>query len=193
MASHDTLIHLFERIHFFLQRLKSYTGIPLTNESTELLGKIMAQLLSILALSTKAMTDRRISESIGSIRFFLADCGSEKILEKLVGRKDVEDALSRLDMLTKEESLMMLARNLEVTHHVDGVIHDVDGNVKVTKVLTEDIDDNVKATMVLTEDIDHNVKGVARSVDNGTQHFQSVFMHIPTLFLIASQYSRTRA
>jgi hypothetical protein len=64
VASHDALMHLFERIHFFLQRLKSYTGMPLTNESTELLGKIMAQILSILALSTKAMTERRISESI---------------------------------------------------------------------------------------------------------------------------------
>ena len=67
VASHDTLIHLFERIHFFLQRLKSYTGMPLTNESRELLGMIMAQLLSILALSTKAMADRRISEWIGSL------------------------------------------------------------------------------------------------------------------------------
>ena len=67
MASHDTLIHLFERIHFFLQRLKSYTGMPLTNESRELLGMIMAQLLSILALSTKAIKDRRISEWIGSL------------------------------------------------------------------------------------------------------------------------------
>jgi len=36
--------------------------MPLTNESMELLGKIMAQLLSILALSTKAMTDKKISE-----------------------------------------------------------------------------------------------------------------------------------
>ncbi|KAH9985854.1 hypothetical protein BJV77DRAFT_93040 [Russula vinacea] len=62
VASHDTLIQLFERINFFLQRLKRYTGIPLTNESRELLGKIMAQLLLILALSTKAMTERRISE-----------------------------------------------------------------------------------------------------------------------------------
>jgi hypothetical protein len=71
VASHDALIHLFERIHLFLQRLKSYTGMPLTNESGELLGKIMAQLLSILALSTKAMTDRRISELIGLLCFFL--------------------------------------------------------------------------------------------------------------------------
>jgi hypothetical protein len=69
VASHDTLIHLFERIHFFLQRLKSYTGMPLTNEPRELLGKIMAQLLLILALSTKAMTEGRISESIRSLFF----------------------------------------------------------------------------------------------------------------------------
>ena len=143
MASHDTLIQLFERINCFLQRLKSYTGIPLTNESRELLGKIMAQLLLILALSTKAMTERRISELIQSRCLFLADYGLEKILKKLVGRTDVEDALSRLDMLTMEESLMVVLRNLEVAHHIDS---------------------NVEATKLLVEDIDVNVKGI----DNGT-------------------------
>ena len=69
VASHDTVIHLFERINFFLQRLKSYTGIPLTSESTELLGKIMAQILSVLALSTKAMTSGRISELVRPLCF----------------------------------------------------------------------------------------------------------------------------
>jgi hypothetical protein len=219
-ASDDTLIHLFERIHFFVQRLKSYTGMPLTNESTELLGKIMAQLVLILALSTKAMTDKRISELTRSLCFSLTDCGSEKILKKLVGKKEVEEALSQLDMLTKEESLMVVVRNLEIAHHVDGVVHDVnvnvnatkvlteaiDGNVKETKVLTEDVDENVKATKVLTEDIDGNVKatkvliednakgieGVARGVDNGTHHFLSILMHIPTLFPL-SQHSHIRA
>jgi hypothetical protein len=43
--------------------------MPLTNELTELLGKIMAQLLSILALSTKAMTDGKISELIEPLCF----------------------------------------------------------------------------------------------------------------------------
>jgi hypothetical protein len=179
VASHDALIHLFERIHFFLQRLKSYTGMPLTKELTELLGKIMAQLLSILALSTKTMTERRISESVESLFFYLADCGSEKIMKKLVGRKEVEDALLRLDMLTKEESLTVVVRNLEITHHVDGVVHDVDGNVKATKVLVEDIDDNVKE--------------VARGVDNGTQHFLSGFMRKLTPIPVVSQCSHTRA
>jgi hypothetical protein len=206
-ANHDTLIHLFERIHFFVQRLKSYTGMPLTSESTELLGKIMAQLVLVLALSTKVMTDKRISELTLSLCCYLADCGSEKMLKKLVGKKEVEDALSLLDMLTKEESLMVMVRNLEIAHHVNGVVRDVDvnvnatkvlteaidGNVKATRVLTEDVDENVKATKVLTEDIDGNVKatkvliednakgieGVAR---NGTHHLISILILIPTLF-----------
>ena len=63
-ADHATLIHLFERIHLFLQRLNGYTMIPLTNEFTELLGKIMAQILSILAISTKVMAQRRVSASL---------------------------------------------------------------------------------------------------------------------------------
>jgi len=64
VASHDTLINLFERIHFFIQRLNSYTEIPHTSGLTELLGMIVAQILSVLALSTKAMTERRISELV---------------------------------------------------------------------------------------------------------------------------------
>jgi hypothetical protein len=62
VASHGMLVNLFERIQIFLQRLGIYTGIPLTTAMTELLGKIMGQVLSILALSTKEMTQRRISE-----------------------------------------------------------------------------------------------------------------------------------
>ena len=52
-ASYEALINLFERVQFFLQRLHRYTTIPLTPDMTLLLGKIMAQVLSVLALSTK--------------------------------------------------------------------------------------------------------------------------------------------
>jgi hypothetical protein len=62
VTSYDTLANLFERVHIFLQRLNCYTNVPLTTGMTELLGKIMAQVLSILALSTKTMKERRISE-----------------------------------------------------------------------------------------------------------------------------------
>ena len=85
--------------------------------------------------------------------FLLADLDIEKILRRLVGKTDVEDALSRLDALTKEESLMVVVRNLEVTHHVDGVVHEIDNNVKGIEGQVE------------------GVAAVARSVDSGTQHF----------------------
>jgi hypothetical protein len=52
----------FERINLFLQRQTSYAEIPLTNESVELLGKIISQILFILAVSTRAMKDSGISE-----------------------------------------------------------------------------------------------------------------------------------
>ena len=167
IASYEALVHLFERIHLFLQRLNRYTGIPLTPEMTLLLGKILAQVLCILALSTKEMKERRFSGSIRSTLSFKADYEIEKFMKRIAGRTDVEDAVERLDMLTKEENLMTAARNLEVTHQVDvnviatqelthrvddkvttieEVIHDVDGNVKETKELTRDVRDDVKLT-----------------------------------------------
>jgi hypothetical protein len=68
-----------------------------------------------------------------------------------VGRTDVEDALLRLDSLTKEESLMAVARNLIATHDVVSIVRGVDSNVKETKGLTEDVGDQVKV-------IDSNLK-----------------------------------
>ena len=177
--------------------------MPLTNELTELLGKIMAQLLRILALSTKAMTDNIISKFIRSLCFSLVDYGSEKILKRLLGRKGVEEAVSQLDMLTKEESLMVVVRNLEITHDVDGnvkatkvLVEDIDGNVKATRVLAENIGDSVNAAKILTEDIDGDVKAikvlvedsakgierVEHKVDNGTKQSLFIFVHIPTSF-----------
>ena len=167
IASYEALVYLFERIRFFLQRLNRYTAVPLTPEMTLLLGKILAQVLSVLALSTKEMKERRFSGSIRSIFSFMADCEIEKFMKRIAGRTDVEDAVQRLDMLTKEENLMTATRNLEVTHQVDvnvmatqelrhrvddkvttieEVIHDVDGNVKETKEFTRDVRDDVKVT-----------------------------------------------
>ena len=91
----------------------------------------------------------------------------ETFMKTIAGRTDVEDALQRLDWLTKEENLMATTRNLEVTHQVNGnvmatqelthrvddkvmtieaVIHDVDGSVQKTKELTRDVYDGVKVT-----------------------------------------------
>ena len=150
MASYDTLVYLFERIDFFLKRLKSYTSVRLTQEMMELLAKIMAQVLSILALSTKMMKQKRISVSILFIHPLLTDYDTEQIMKKLAGRTDVEDALQRLDALTNEEGLMTAARSLEVLDHVDETV------TQVNEVIHR-VDDNVEATLELTRHVDHNV------------------------------------
>jgi hypothetical protein len=66
-ASYDKLVFLFERVHLFLERLNCYNNVKFTTAMTDLLGKIMAQVLSILALSTKEMKAKRIR---GSIHFW---------------------------------------------------------------------------------------------------------------------------
>ena len=57
---------LFERVRFFLQRLNITDRIQLPTEMMELYANIMAQVLLILALSTKEMAQSRFSEQISS-------------------------------------------------------------------------------------------------------------------------------
>jgi hypothetical protein len=106
---------------------------------TALLGKIMAQVLFILALSTKTMKERRISEwSYWRILLSLI-YSTEAFLRRLMGRMHIEDSFQRLDALTKEEGLMTVARNLEATYQVNG-------NVTTIKQIISDVDRNVSAT-----------------------------------------------
>jgi len=86
IASYEVLVNLFERIQFFLQRLNHYTSVTLTPDMTELLAKIMAQILSILALSTKTMKQSQISESNHSTRTFLANYCTRKNYEEDNGK-----------------------------------------------------------------------------------------------------------
>ena len=51
--SYDALADIFECIENFLRRLRVYTEIPLTSAMTEVVIKIMLELLSVLALATK--------------------------------------------------------------------------------------------------------------------------------------------
>ena len=48
-----------------------------------------------------------------------------------MGRKDVEDALRRLDRLTQEEALMAAAQILNLTHTVDNKVTDVGNKLDV--------------------------------------------------------------
>ena len=63
-ASYDALVELLESIEHFLNRLDIYTEITPTMALTEILVKILVELLFTLALATKQIQQGRASEFI---------------------------------------------------------------------------------------------------------------------------------
>jgi hypothetical protein len=63
-ASFDALVELLECIGNFLNRLDIYTKIPPTAAMTEVVVKIMVELISTLALVTKQVKQGRPSECV---------------------------------------------------------------------------------------------------------------------------------
>ncbi|KAI0301669.1 hypothetical protein B0F90DRAFT_1950194, partial [Multifurca ochricompacta] len=115
-GSQEALSNLFERVENFFKRLETYTEVPPTAAMTDIIVKIMVEVLGILALATKEIKQ-------GS---------AKKYLKKLAGRTDIEDALGRLDKLTHDEALMATAQLLKLTNSVDNKVTSV--NDKVTTV-----------------------------------------------------------
>jgi hypothetical protein len=63
-ADFDALVDLLESIEHFLKRLDIYTKVPPTPAMTEIVVKILVELLSTLALATKQIRQGRLSESV---------------------------------------------------------------------------------------------------------------------------------
>ena len=91
--------------------------------------KIMVEVLGIFGIVTKEMKQGRASELIYDDILCIADRNSEKYLKKLIGRRDIEDALGRLDRLTQEEARMATAQVLKVVNRVEDSVKGVDDKV----------------------------------------------------------------
>jgi hypothetical protein len=70
-ASYDALSDLFESIGSFLSRLNIYTKVTLTAAMTNVIVKIMVEILSTLALATKQVKQGRLSKSLLTDAMFL--------------------------------------------------------------------------------------------------------------------------
>jgi ribosomal protein S8 len=114
IASQDALIDIFERIENFFRRLEEYAEVPTTEAMKDIIVKIMVEVLGLFAIVTKEMKQGR----------------AKKYLKKLIGRRDIEDALNRLDRLTQEEARMAIAQVLKVAHRVEHGVETVGDQVK---------------------------------------------------------------
>ena len=106
------------------------------------------------------------------IALHIADRNSEKFLKRLIGRKDIVDALGRLDRLTQEEVRMATAQVLTVAHRVKHGVESIGDQVKGVGDQVQGVGDQVKGVtnqvMVVTEQVkgvDHKVKDVDNKVN----------------------------
>ena len=128
LDDYDTLADLLESVEHFLNRLDIYTKIPPTDGMTEMLIKILVELLSILALATKQLQQGKISESLlGEILYYycLTMQAEALVKKKLLGGEDIEAVLKRLDRLTDDEARITAAQTLEVVYGLFQNMRDV--------------------------------------------------------------------
>ena len=119
LASRDVFIDIFERIENFFRRLEEYAEVPTTEAMKDIMVKIMVEVLGIFGIVTKEMKQGRASEFTPDATLTITDRASENFVKKLIGRRDIEDALIRLDRLTQEEARMATAQVLKVAHRVE--------------------------------------------------------------------------
>ena len=106
-ASQDMLIDLFERIGRFFKRLESYTERTPSEAMTDMMVEVMVEVLSVLAIVTVEIKQRRLGQFIISNFWAPTHVSLEKILNKLLRRNDIEDSLQRLDKLTQEVAMLI--------------------------------------------------------------------------------------
>ena len=123
-SSYEALLDLFECLGNFLKRLEIYTTIPPTPIMSDIIAKIMVQLLSVLALATNQIKQGRFSKHAVTYAFLVPQRSTEKFAKKLLGDGEIEAILQRLDRLTQDEARMTAAQTL-------GVVHGLVDNMKI--------------------------------------------------------------
>ena len=70
-ASQGALCNLFDRIGNFFRRLEAYTELPPTAGMTDTIVNVMVEVLVIIALATKEIKQRKLSELVVDDRAWL--------------------------------------------------------------------------------------------------------------------------
>ncbi|KAH8994000.1 hypothetical protein EDB92DRAFT_1852164 [Lactarius akahatsu] len=133
-ASYDALVDLFESTENFLRRLDVYTKIPPTTAMTEIIVKILVELLSTLALATHQVKQGRF-KNFGM---------------KLLGENETEVVLQRLDRLNHEEARTTAAETL-------GVVYELVKNMKVVMDGGKTSSEDIRQALVLMQQIASNM------------------------------------
>ena len=61
-ASHDTLVNIFQHIEYFFQWVEIHMKVSQTTTMTDIMVKIMVEVLSVFALATKEIKQGHVSK-----------------------------------------------------------------------------------------------------------------------------------
>jgi archaellum component FlaC len=164
-ADQDALFEMFERIEAFFRRLNIYTELAPNQGMVDTMTAIMVEVLNFIGIATKEIKQGRTSKCfLYQNKFLLTKPFTEKYLNKLMGKNDIEDALKKLDRLTQEEALMAAAQLLRVTNTIDNRVGGIADNVLVVDNRVVGIDDRVAGIDERVAGVDERVAGVDERV-----------------------------
>jgi hypothetical protein len=129
-ADPESLFEMLENIEDFLRRLEIYTEVAPNQGMVDIITAIMVEVLNILAIVTKEIKQGRMSKSFAvTNRFPLMKPFLEKYLTKLIkklfGKNDIEDALKTLDRLTQREARMASVQALKTTNAINRRVEEI--------------------------------------------------------------------
>ena len=139
-------------------RLEKYIHVRPSAAMTDVIVKIMVEVITILGIVTKEVGQGRTSMSC-LVDFYIPKIDlrrAERYLKRLVGKKDIENALQRLDKLTQEEVRMAAAEALTISSLIAAVADDV----KVVDERVQVVDGRVKDANYVVKGVGHVVKDV---------------------------------
>jgi archaellum component FlaC len=84
----------------------------------------------------------------------------EKFFKRLAGKRDIEDALQRLDKLTQEEARMAIAEVLRLSWSVDNKVNAIGNQIEGVNKGLQWIDDKVEGVDERVHGVDDKVKQV---------------------------------
>jgi methyl-accepting chemotaxis protein len=148
--------------------------VPPTPAMTDMMVKIIVEVLDILGTATKEMKQSRASELI---LFFLslgAHMRLEKFLKKIAGITKLEDGLKKLDKMTNEEARMASAESLRICQTIDKKVDVVDERVQGVGRQVMDVDERVQDVSGQVKDIDEKVEEVDTKVQGVDEKVQGV-------------------
>jgi hypothetical protein len=101
------------------RQLETYVNIPMNARMMDAIVKVLTDVLGILAIATKEIDQNPASKFTFEGRLTHLDhLSTETFLKKLVGRKDIEDAIQRLEKVTSWEAQIAATEGLNGLHAV---------------------------------------------------------------------------